>query len=313
MKRKVVKHGPSTFIISLPLKWVKERKIKKGDELEVTEKGDNIEISSEGKNKTLNIRLDAKDLLPILVDRFLARAYQKGYDQIEIIIHDDIELLKTIQTKVHELMGYEIIEQSNKRCIIKSITSNMEIDFNSSLRRAFLIIKQLMLDCYNKYKENDIESLKHLYLQDLEINKLCYFCLRQINKKQYKEIVEEEHQANVLYYIIEMMEDLGDNYKKLATLLSRSGSISDTLLGLLKKLNVQYDISYNYFYSPKKEMANKAYLLFKEIEADISKKIQKTPSPDEITALIFIKECSHIIYHFTTMRLDFLKEAHITR
>ena len=103
MKRRVIKHGPS-FIVSLPSKWVQQCNVKKGDELEVEEKGKTLIVSTTVVRSDLSITKDVSGLIPRLVDRFLARAYQKGYDRIDLI-HNDITLLDVVQKKVHELIG----------------------------------------------------------------------------------------------------------------------------------------------------------------------------------------------------------------
>lgn len=304
MKRSVVKHG-SSLIVSLPATWVKKYNVKKGDALDIIEEGKRLLIATDSGTTPLELTEDISGLIPRLADRLLARSYQRGYDQIKLI-HNDPELLEVIQKKVQELIGYEIMEQNNKTCLIKSISSRIDLDFENSLRRAFWIIQQMLDECYEAYKSNDNDTLKSMHLKDLEVNRLTYFCMRQISKEHYidNDRIQEQH---ILYYLIETMETLGDTCKKLATELSNIKNKNIDLLELLKELIMQYRESSSYFYKPNKEKANKAYTLYKDISKDIRAIVKKSPNEAEIMALFLIKDAAHIIYHFTTMRLDRIK------
>ena len=51
MKRKLVRQGSSTLMISLPSKWVKSNNLDKGSEIDIDEKENVLEISVERKEK----------------------------------------------------------------------------------------------------------------------------------------------------------------------------------------------------------------------------------------------------------------------
>jgi len=289
----------------LPAPWVKENGVKQGDELNIEETGEALLVSPQSIHKLLEITEDVSGLAPRLVDRLLARTYQKGYDKINLI-HNDLKTLNTIREKVSELIGYEIMEQSEKTCLIQAISSRIELDFDNSLRKAFLIVKQMMETGYEAYKKNDLKALANVYLKDMEVNRLCYFCLRQINKKHYVK-PDETQQRHILYYLIEVLEDLGDSFKKLCTRLSKVEK-NDHFLILLEKLKEQFDTSYSYFYKATKKDANKAFSLYDEINLLVEKLAEECLNKELVLSLGLVKESTHIIYHYTTMRLDFLKE-----
>src|SRR3989344_1396001 len=90
IKRKIVQHGPSTLIISLPSNWVKQNGIKKGDELDVKEEGKTLIVSVDTVATNYSLTEDISGLKPFLVTRFLGRAYQKGYDKI-YLTHNNVE------------------------------------------------------------------------------------------------------------------------------------------------------------------------------------------------------------------------------
>ena len=54
MQRKVIQQGPSTLMVSLPSKWVKENNIKKGEEL--TSNYNNFDEANTKENKFITKR-----------------------------------------------------------------------------------------------------------------------------------------------------------------------------------------------------------------------------------------------------------------
>ena len=306
MKRKVVQHGPSTLIISLPSNWIKQNYIKKGDELEVKEEGKTIIVSKDDIVKDNSLTKDISTFDPMLVNTFLVRAYQKGYDKIHLI-HNNLDILKSIQTKTLELIGYEIIEQNNKYCLIQSISSHIELDFDNSLRKAFIITKQMLEMAIKAYKDKDDPTLEGLQIMDLEVNRFCNFCLRQINKEQYIG-TEQAQQSHTLYYLIEILEELGDVFKRMANHLANSKKKNQDIIDLMQLLFEQYESAYSYFYKSTADKANHAYRTSMQLEEDIMKILDTKLSTSEILTVYSIMDGVHIISHFTTTRLDFLKD-----
>lgn len=293
------------MIISLPSNWVKQNGIRKGDELDVKEEGKTLIIGVDKVAINYSLTEDISNLKPFLVTRLLGRIYQKGYDKI-FLTHNSLELLKVVQEKMLELIGYEIIEQNDRYCIIQSISSKIELDFDNSLRKAFLIVKGMLETALEAYKSDDKSTLENLYIKDIEVNRFTYFCRRQINKEQYV-AAERAQQSHILYYLIENLEDLGDNIKVLAKHLAKSKKKSKELLNLLETLHKHYEVSYSYFYKATTEKANQAYEIFTELNNKFMELTKNGIGQYEILALFNIKASADLISNFTTMRLDFLK------
>src|SRR5659263_614289 len=84
--RKVYVSGGSTYVISLPKKWVKKTNLKAGDSLIVTEHGSSLMIETsiienESRIKEINIsQIKSSDAL----ERLLIAFYLVGYDTIKI-------------------------------------------------------------------------------------------------------------------------------------------------------------------------------------------------------------------------------------
>ena len=301
MKRKVIQIANSTQLISLPRKWSLKYGVKKGDELEVRENGTSLNISTEKVPHVEEIIVDVSGLTPRLADRFLARAYQKGYDKITIK-YDKPELMIAIQNKVPELLGFEIMDQHKDSCVIQSISSKLEVDFDSLLRKAFLITLDMADSCLEALKNNDIKTLENLQYKDFDVNKFCYFCLRAINKGQH-----EGFGTYILYYLVEVLEDVGDEYKALAKILKNAKSKKE-IMKILAKANEVFKLGYEFFYKPEKIKAVEAMKLYNEARLEIESAFGKLKNANDLKALTTIEYILKIVYHYPTMRLDTLKE-----
>lgn len=278
--------------------------VQAGDELFIQEDQKTLVITPENTSQILRIEIDGSKLLPRLVDRFMARSYQKGYDEI-LFIHNNPLLLETIKTKVHELIGYEVVEEDAQKCLIKSITGKIELDFDHSLQRAFLLVKLMLEECQQYYQQGNLEALEKLEDKDLEVNRMTYFCLRQINKEHY-ESKERTQQLRVLYYLVEILEDLGDAVKKLAKCLAKTER-KELFILFLHLAQEQYACSLHYFYKPSVDSANRAFVLYQEGTTMVGNIASNHLNPYEILSLMNLQDIMNIIYHFTTMRLDYLK------
>jgi len=88
MERKVIQLGPSTLALTLPSKWVKEKGIKKGSELEIQAKGDKLTISSASREEIQSISLDVSTLDKRAIGWLMSALHTYGYDEITLKYND---------------------------------------------------------------------------------------------------------------------------------------------------------------------------------------------------------------------------------
>ncbi len=301
MKRKLVKQGTRALTITIPSDWAQRNNLTAGDEVELREVENSLTVSTEKKQPLKEITVDVSGLLPRLADRFMARSYQKGYDKITIK-YDEPELMLAVKNKVPELMGFEILNATKNTIEIQVISTSLEIDFDTLLRRGFLILLEMAKTCHDAWLSGDKKALENIFYQDFDVNRFLYFCLRELNKSQ--RIIS--FGSSILYYLIESMEDLGDELKALGKTLADLRPDKD-VLAIIQKMNELFRISYEFFYAPEKKKAVRAFKLVKEINALIEA-VLGTKDKATTKAIISIEFSSRIIYHLTTMRLDTLKE-----
>ena len=301
MKRKVIQIADSTQLVSLPRKWALEHGIKKGEELDVREEGHTLVVSADKEPHENEIEIDLSGLTPRLADRFVARAYQKGYDTIKVN-YKNHEIFEAIQKKVPELLGFEILQEDANSCVVKSISAKLNIDFDESLKKAFTILVEMAEGCFKGYKEGDKNKLKNLFYKDFDVNKFCYFCERVINKQYYTEPIG----IPVLYSLIDNLEDIADEFKYMGERLINSKKKKEILV-LLEELDKIVKKCYEFFYKPEKEKSVEAMKIIGDIKEKIIGAMKLDLSEDERYALLSMDTIREKLYLFPTLRLDTLK------
>lgn len=295
MKRKIIQVAESTYVVSLPKHWVQEHDLSKGDEINVKVSDNTLEIRAEN-GKPFELDVDVSALTPFLADRFMARAYQKGYDVIKLHF-DHPDILQAVRRKVPELKGFEVTKITHNSCVIQSITTT-DLDFKTSLKRAFDTVAEMSAMCKEGYETEDKNLLKTIEFRDLNVNKFCYFALRCLNKKQHDVGLGQ----SMLYYHVERLEDLGDEFKFLSRALLDVKPGEKIVLKLLELTQKLLQITIKFFYEPSREGAVDTIKIYKEIKNTIDKNLSKDEAV--LRTYFVFQTISRILYHYPTMRLD---------
>ena len=218
MKRKLVKQGAATLMISLPSKWTKQFNLKKGDEIDIEEKGKNIVIGTQPSKEIKKAKINISEFKHVW-RRVISALYKAGYDEIQINFEKSDEITK-VYSVLQEFIGFEIISQSQDGCVIKEIAETKETDFQTIFNRTFSILLSIAEDCAGALKSRNASLLGTIPERDLIVNKYANFCRRIINKGMV-----EQNESPMLYFIIEGLETMGDVYKGFAKHLFETKSI----------------------------------------------------------------------------------------
>ncbi len=235
MKRRVVKHGSATLTISLPIKWVKKYGIKPGDELEINEEKGNLIIStSRDVNQVQSAVLDIEKF-GIIGIRALCALYRSGCDVIRVN-YNNPKTIAEIEEFVPQLPGFEIMQQDDVSCTLKEVSIPTRTDdIDDIIKRTFIVLMSVAKDVEeNVPKPNNHESLRTLCKRDATINKFCNFCRRILNKKGISRIKD----APMIYYMLEALENLGDEYKYFCKLIiDENLEVTPKIITTIKETN----------------------------------------------------------------------------
>ncbi len=232
MERKAIELAKKTLVVSMPAKWVKENNVLKGQTLEVLEDKNKLTIST-NKNISFNkITIDLRNKQTF--DQYtLAYLYQAGIDEIKVQFNSNKQF-ELITKKIPELMGYEIINQSQDFFEIKNVSSPLEKEFDNMFRRTFHILQEFADMSLSYIKEKNYEKLNSLLLLETSIDKFTDFCKRILNKKGYK-----EHEKTVfLYTIVRDLEKIADFYESIIReILTSKQELDDKTEKLFSRTN----------------------------------------------------------------------------
>lgn len=179
MKRKLVKQGAATMMISLPSKWIKENKLGKGDEVDLEEKNNKLIINSAVEKIERQTEITISELTESSIRTLITNTYRLGYNKIKINFKDKsvISIIKDVVNK--NLLGFEIIRKTDKTCEIENITEPSKEQFDnifskiiSNIDDLFLITEKALQKEFSEFEETE-----------RKIQQFDNFCRRVITKE----------------------------------------------------------------------------------------------------------------------------------
>jgi phosphate uptake regulator len=234
-KRKLVKQGAATLMVSIPSKWAKKFNLDKGDEVEVEEKGNSLVLGIEGKKAKTETELNLTSLTETSVRTLITNAYRLGYDKI-LLNYKEKSTLDTIKDVVeHNLVGFEISKNENNKILIENITEPSADQFNNIFSKIFMNIDELFIIAEKMMLGQKNQSYRDV---ELKIQQFDNFCRRIITKKNLHEeyLLQWVFHSELIHaqrYIYLMLDYLNKNKvkpdKQEAKLIEEAKKIFDTL------------------------------------------------------------------------------------
>ena len=213
--RKIQITGESTYIISLPKKWVKKSNLNKGDTIIIEEKGEGLWLKTrEGGSRFSEI--DVKDKTKEFLARLLITRYIKGYDVITFKSDKFIEpdKRKHLKKMSQYLIGMEPFGETSKEIMFKMLMYE-GVDLTSTVSRMHEMSFSSLKDIINaiKNQENINENfLKSIIDGDNEIDKFYFLILRQLSNTHCSDVT-------AWFQIVKSIERLSDHIENIANLL----------------------------------------------------------------------------------------------
>jgi len=248
MKRKVMKVGPATLVISLPSVWIKKLKIEKGDELEVTEYEKGLQITTKKEHSPEKKFIAISKYNPIIM-RTLGILYKVGYNEIKIPYDENRKLylaygkkeyneIDFIRRAVESYSGMDIkeIKRDNEGSYVM-ITERARLlpeEFKNTMNQAFLHLCFISEEIYEALSKNKRNIQEKIDLTDNLINQTTNFCQKVLNKHGY----EQFWKTTFVYLIVAGIEQLGDKYRELYEYYANQNfKVTDEILVFHAKIN----------------------------------------------------------------------------
>jgi len=243
MKRKVIKQANQAYTLTLPIEWVRANKIDEKSEVEVSIEGRSLSVLNSGNVEGRKAKLDVSGFGMRNIYRHINALYAAGVDEIEIT--SDEEISSKIIRLLNTLIGYVLISQEDGKYVIKDIGGGSHTDLDEIFKRAFQSVILFYDSAYRDIFGCGSETEKSLRMRDLEVNKLCLYLQRAINKMSYKDPIR----GRALFsYSIEL-EKIGDDILRLwraniGTGAKKSPKLKELIKASKRCLEKSFDLYY---------------------------------------------------------------------
>ena len=214
--RKLQYTGGSSYIVSLPKKWIQDLGLKQGDHVTILRQGNTMlqispaskRVAKEQKEATIEV---SKNNNPYFIARKLIALYFVGFNVITIVPKEDRllveqrEVIKGIVRRI--LMGTEIIADSATGITLQVLINLLDLSVDAAFKRMLLIAKSMYRDTLIALKENNVELAGEVAKSDDEVDRFSFYIVRQLkiaikNEHLLKEIGLEEPRNCLGYRLI---------------------------------------------------------------------------------------------------------------
>jgi len=181
MKRKVVRQGAATMMVSLPSKWVKKVHLKKGDEIDIEESNGALTISREAvavkKHATVNISSYTESAVRIAI----WNAYRTGYDSVLVRFKDEKQYKIIKDVIKNYIVGFDIVKREKDNCMLENISEPSEEQFDVIFRKILYNISLLLEITEDRLRNKPVvDDYKEVVMK---IHQYDNFCRRVITKR----------------------------------------------------------------------------------------------------------------------------------
>lgn len=230
--RKIQFTGRSTYILSLPKKWIEEMKLKAGDHVSISRNSNNSLCITPEKEKRLNdvvnevTTLVLIDEAPNTLKRKIVSIYLSGYNLINL--KSKIGRIQPIQREAvreivrRSLIGTEIIADSSDIITIQVLLTLPELSVNTAVRRMFLIASSMHRDVLIALKEKNFEIANGVIKSDDEVDRFSLYILRNLvvatNNERVLQEIGLKYPSDCLSYrvTVKSIERVADHATRIA-------------------------------------------------------------------------------------------------
>ncbi len=289
--RKVYVSGGSTYVISLPKKWVKKANLRAGDSLVVTEQDGSLLIETsvaekESRVKEIKIsQVTSSDALQRIIIAF----YLVGYDTIRIKLDrkDHLAYRESIRKILDYMIGVELVEDTNESMALEIMVDYKRMATMQILQRMYSIERSMLLDMGKVFKNADIGLAKDVIIREREIDRFYFLVVRQLKSAveylQVAEKLEIKNQRDCLGYriVVKVLERIADHIENIARshiqlFEIRKESELDEFIELNNSIITIFEKSVQALFTRNSDAAETVFQELKEIEkfhSNISKKL----------------------------------------
>ncbi len=185
--RKVQMTGGSTYLVTLPKRWVKDSNIKAGDVVFFTKTTDGGlylragRAADRGARKAI-LKVSKSEKREHLLRRLIG-AYIAGSDVLEVDFgsHHDPETRRVVREFTRMAIGPEILEETKNTIVIQDLSDTAQFSQEKCLRRMYLTIKSMHEEAMTALRTMNEVLAKDVIARDDDIDRFYWMVAKQFN------------------------------------------------------------------------------------------------------------------------------------
>ena len=251
--RKIQLTGKSTYILSLPKKWIKEMDIGAGDQVTLIHEPHSNSLSMLAGNIPALIGLEGATINispkegPESLKRKVVSVYLAGYAAIHLQVKTG-RISPVLREAVRELVrknlvGTEIIGDSSDTITLQVLLKIPELSVSSALKRMYLIASAMHKDAISSVGELDRELAAGVIRSDDEVDRFGLYISRSLVLALHNSLLLEEiglrSFADCLGYriAVKSIERIGDHAASIAERCLELEALPTELLSRITKMS----------------------------------------------------------------------------
>jgi phosphate uptake regulator len=252
--RRIQVTGRGSYIVSLPKRWVKERRLDRGDQVVMTTEDDGSLLISPRANK----RTEALDTTIVLsnnldleaLSRRIVSLYLTGFNFIRIKTTEarfglaQSDFIRDFARR--NLVGTEVVTESPNEIELQVLISYPELSVENALRRMVTITLSMLRDAISALAKKDETVAAEVVNMDDEVDRFGFYLVRQLKTAAQGRVAVRQiglgSGRTIIGYrlVAKSVERAADHAAKIAQNVSlMKQTISPKLSGRLVKMGEQ--------------------------------------------------------------------------
>lgn len=188
-KRRVQLIGGSTYIVSLPKKWVRSVGIEKGSDVALLGQRNGTLVLVPKVESLAGRKEAAVSVSPRTPARWVARSiisnYLNGSDRISVVCRGgkltpvQVSELKKVERK---LVGLETVEESESKVILESMLKIEDLEVWKGIARTHMIASLMQKEAIEALVSRDPSIAENAIRRDDDVDRLYFLGLRQLRQ-----------------------------------------------------------------------------------------------------------------------------------
>ena len=229
-ERKLIKSGPGSYAVTVPISWVKKNRLKPGAIIIVQETGFNtVALSAKPALQSPERRetsIDASGKSADAVINLLISAYLNSFSTI-ILLNPDAPAREKLLKYLPVMTGLSIVEKTSTRIEIQDLLDMAKVPVRQTARRMDMMIRGLFSDFGNAAKGPDSSPVNANSLpilgQSFLVQRILRIAARQPAVLEQTGIRVEEI-IDILRLVI-TLEDIADRIRRSILILQKRGGL----------------------------------------------------------------------------------------